>query len=146
MLLLIASPFYSPFRTEALWRIISRKVRTGCAWRPLSLIWQLVKSWMDDNPNDGKETLCRFSAGADVGLAVVTLLIVNIDNQPPSAFDAVFKSAGVDSISYAPPANSVAASDWPTLGSMIDSGKRLVTFLDNQADITVVPYLLDGML
>lgn len=29
---------------------------------------------------------------------------------------------------------------------MIDSGKRLVTFLDNAADLTVVPYLLDGML
>jgi len=29
------------------------------------------------------------------------------------------------------------------LGSMIDSGKRLVTFLDNQANLSTVPYLLD---
>lgn len=27
---------------------------------------------------------------------------------------------------------------------MIDSGKRLVTFLDNGADFATVPYLLDG--
>jgi hypothetical protein len=27
---------------------------------------------------------------------------------------------------------------------MIDSGKRVVTFLDNQADFTQVPYIIDG--
>jgi hypothetical protein len=75
---------------------------------------------------------------------VVSLLIVNINNLAPSEFDAVFKSAGLDTISFAPEAATIPASGWPTLGSMIDSGKRLLTFLDNQADFTAVPYLLDG--
>ncbi|THV07602.1 PLC-like phosphodiesterase [Dendrothele bispora CBS 962.96] len=85
-----------------------------------------VKSWMDSNTND-----------------VVTLLIVNIDNLAATEYDTVFKSAGLDSISYAPSSASLTADSWPTLGSMIDSGKRLVTFLDNTADFTSVPYLID---
>jgi hypothetical protein len=102
---------------------------TSCALYnggPLSDYLAKVKSWMDSNPND-----------------VVTLLIVNSDNFLPSAFDAVFKSAGLDTLSYAPTSASVPASQWPTLGSMIDSGKRLVTFLDANADFTSVPYLID---
>lgn len=30
------------------------------------------------------------------------------------------------------------------LGSLIDSGKRLVVFLSTKADFTSVPYLIDG--
>jgi len=85
-----------------------------------------VKTWTDSNPND-----------------VVTLLIVNSDDFPPTAFDTVFKSAGLDTLSYAPPSASIPASQWPTLGSMIDSGKRLVTFLDASADFNSVNYLID---
>jgi hypothetical protein len=29
------------------------------------------------------------------------------------------------------------------LGSLIDSGKRVLAFMDNQADFTQVPYLID---
>ena len=36
------------------------------------------------------------------------------------------------------------ASQWPTLGTLIDSGKRLVTFMDANADFTAVPYIIDG--
>jgi len=85
-----------------------------------------VKTWMDSNPND-----------------VVSLLIVNNDNAPPTQYDTIFKSAGVDTVSFAPATTPLQASAWPTLGSMIDSGKRLVTFLDNQANTSVVPYIID---
>ncbi|TDL28244.1 PLC-like phosphodiesterase [Rickenella mellea] len=85
-----------------------------------------VKTWMDSNPND-----------------VVTLLIVNSDNLAPSAFDSVFQSAGLVSLSYTPPSAVVPASQWPTLGSMIDAGKRLVTFLDANANFDSVPYIID---
>ncbi|KAF5323599.1 hypothetical protein D9611_005704 [Ephemerocybe angulata] len=85
-----------------------------------------VKSWLDANPNE-----------------VLSLLIVNIDNMPASAYGAVFTKVGLDAVSYAPPSTPLAATAWPTLGAMIDSGKRLVTFLDNQADTAAVPYLLD---
>jgi hypothetical protein len=85
-----------------------------------------VKAWMDSNTND-----------------VVTLLIVNSDNLLPTAYDAVFKAVGVDTLSYSPTSSALPESGWPTLGSMIDSGTRLVTFLDNAADFTSVPYLID---
>ncbi|KAI0073710.1 PLC-like phosphodiesterase [Panus rudis PR-1116 ss-1] len=85
-----------------------------------------VKSFMDANPNE-----------------VVTLLIVNSDNLPPSQFDTVFKAAGLDTMSFTPESATLTQSAWPTLGSMIDSGKRLVTFLSTTADFTAVPYLID---
>ncbi|KAJ8495637.1 hypothetical protein ONZ51_g1567 [Trametes cubensis] len=85
-----------------------------------------VKTWMDANPND-----------------VVSLLIVNSDNLPPSQYDTVFKAAGLDALAYAPDSASLPASGWPTLGSLIDSGKRLVVFLDANADFSSVPYIID---
>lgn len=85
-----------------------------------------VKTWMDANPNE-----------------VVSLLIVNSDNIAPAEYDAIFKAAGVDAMSYAPPTASLPQSGWPTLGSLIDSGKRLVAFLSTTADFNSVPYLID---
>lgn len=75
---------------------------------------------------------------------VLSLLIVNSDNLAPSEYDTVFKSAGLDTLAYAPNSATLAASDWPTLGTLIDSGKRLVVFLSTTADFTSVPYLIDG--
>jgi len=85
-----------------------------------------VKTWLDANPNE-----------------VLSLLIVNSDNLPPTNYDTVFKSAGLDTVSYSPPSASLLASGWPTLGSLIDSGKRLVTFMDSNADFTSVSYIID---
>ncbi|KAI0782491.1 PLC-like phosphodiesterase [Irpex lacteus] len=85
-----------------------------------------VKSWMDSNTND-----------------VVTLLITNTDGMPPTTFDGVFKAAGLDTASWTPPSAQLNSTAWPTLGSLIDGGTRLVTFLAQQADFTQVPYLID---
>ncbi|KAI0735039.1 PLC-like phosphodiesterase [Earliella scabrosa] len=85
-----------------------------------------VKTWMDANPND-----------------VISLLIVNSDNVAPSEYDTVFKAAGLDTLAYAPESASLPASGWPTLGSLIDSGKRLVVFLSTTADYNAVPYIID---
>ncbi|KAF4573138.1 Phosphoinositide phospholipase C domain-containing protein [Pleurotus pulmonarius] len=84
-----------------------------------------VKTWMDGNPNE-----------------VVSILMVNIDNQTPTAFDLAYKAANLDGISFAPETSTLPASGWPTLGNMIDSGKRLVSYLDNGADPSI-PYLID---
>lgn len=87
------------------------------------------------------------NAGATADRAmrsVVSLLIVNSDNVAPSEYDTVFKAAGLDTLAYAPASASLAASGWPTLGSLIDSGKRLVAFLSTTADFNAVPYLIDG--
>lgn len=75
---------------------------------------------------------------------MLSLLIVNIDNLPATQYDTVFKAVGLDGVSYAPTGLTLPATGWPTLGSLIDSGKRLLTFLDNAADFNAVPYLLDG--
>ncbi|KAI0034160.1 PLC-like phosphodiesterase [Vararia minispora EC-137] len=85
-----------------------------------------LKTWMDSNPNE-----------------VVSLLIVNSDGFSASEFGSVFQSAGLDKISYSPSAATLPASQWPTLGSMIDNGTRLVTFMDHHADFTSVPYIID---
>ncbi len=64
---------------------------------------------------------------------------------PPTTFDGVFKAAGLDTASWTPPSAQLNSTAWPTLGSLIDGGTRLVTFLAQQADFTQVPYLIDGM-
>ncbi|KAG6817732.1 hypothetical protein H0H87_004523 [Tephrocybe sp. NHM501043] len=87
-----------------------------------------VKTWLDANPNE-----------------VLSILIVNIDNAPVSTYGTIYTAAGVDTLSYAPESSPLQASAWPTLGALIDSGKRLVTFMDNQADPTAAadPYLTE---
>lgn len=75
---------------------------------------------------------------------MLTLLIVNINNLPSTSYDTVFKAVGLDAISYSPTAAILTEFDWPTLGSMIDANKRLVTFLDNGANFAAVPYIIDG--
>lgn len=103
---------------------------------------------MDDNPNEGEAkqftVLCTLLT--DI-LSVVSMLIVNsYDNILPSAYDAVFSSAGLNTMAYAPSNATVAETAWPTLGTLINSGKRLVVFLTTQADYQTVPYLIDGIL
>ena len=75
---------------------------------------------------------------------VVTLLIVNSDNLAATQFASVFVAAEVDSMSYSPQSASLPASGWPTLGSLINAGTRLVTFLSTTASFQAVPYLIDG--
>ncbi|CBQ68490.1 conserved hypothetical protein [Sporisorium reilianum SRZ2] len=84
-----------------------------------------VKSWVDANPND-----------------VLTLLIVNADDLPASTFATAFQSTGLASKAYAPGSAALTRYAWPTLGSLIDSGKNLVVFIDNSADVSTVPYIL----
>lgn len=87
---------------------------------------KIVKTWLDANPNE-----------------VLSLLIVNIDNMPATQYATVFSSVGLDTMSYSPTTLPLPASGWPTLGALIDSGKRLITFIDNTADPTTVPYIID---
>lgn len=73
------------------------------------------------------------------------MLIVNSDGFAPSDYASVFQAVGLDKLSYSPPSESVLFSAWPTLGSMIDAGTRLVTFMDAGADFTQVPYIIEGV-
>ncbi|KAK6822633.1 D-malate dehydrogenase [Apiospora arundinis] len=80
-----------------------------------------IKAWMDANPNE-----------------VVTLLLVNGDNQDAASFGGAFTKAGLDKYGYVP----TGSSGWPTLQSMISSNKRLVTFVASIEASAAHPYLL----
>ena len=75
---------------------------------------------------------------------VVSILLVNIDNQPATSFATAYTTAGLDKLSYSPPKATLATADWPTYGELIDAGTRLVTFMDNTASFASVPYIIDG--
>ncbi|KAJ3546638.1 hypothetical protein NM688_g5493 [Phlebia brevispora] len=85
-----------------------------------------VVSWMNANPND-----------------VVSMLIVNSDNLPATQFASTFQAAGADKLAYSPSSASMPASSWPTLGTLIDAGTRLVAFMASGADFTSAPYIID---
>jgi hypothetical protein len=57
-------------------------------------------------------------------------------------FDAPVRSSGLIDYIYQPPKTAMTIDDWPTLGQMILSQKRVVTFIDYGFDTTNVPYML----
>ena len=71
-----------------------------------------VKKWLDANPHE-----------------VVTLLLTNGDSASITEFGDTFSSSGIVDYAFVPSANPLAISDWPTLGNLISSGKRLIVFL-----------------
>lgn len=70
-----------------------------------------VKTFLDANPAE-----------------VVTLLLTNHGGLPGTAFDRVFKEAGLEPYAFAMSGTSTL-DEWPTLGEMVESGKRLVIFM-----------------
>lgn len=72
------------------------------------------------------------------------MLLTNPDGIPPSTFAGVFESTGLDQVAYVPGQSLTARTEWPTLGELVDSGKRLVVFMDYDADFGSVPYIIDG--
>lgn len=75
-----------------------------------------VKGWMDANANE-----------------VVTLLLTNGDSVDITEFGDTFSRSGIDSYAFVPSSspNTLSIDDWPTIGDLISSGKRLVVFLGN---------------
>jgi hypothetical protein len=84
-----------------------------------------IKYWMDENPNE-----------------VVTLLIVNSDDEDVASFGKVYESSNISTYGYTP-ATVSARNTWPTLQTMIDDGSRLVTFIATITYSTTYPYLLN---
>ena len=88
-----------------------------------------VKQFLDANPNE-----------------VITLLFTNPDALSlPDQWEPAFVNSGINDLAYVPPSLPVKQSDWPTLGDMIDSGKRVVVFLDagaNGVDGGIVNFIL----
>jgi hypothetical protein len=93
---------------------------------PLSELLVSIKGKMDASPRE-----------------VVTLLITNNqDDIDIGRFAEVFAATGLDQYVFTPD-GSLGLGDWPTLGEMIDSGSRLVVFMDYNTDTNRVPYILD---
>lgn len=84
-----------------------------------------VKTWMDANPNE-----------------VVMMLLVNGDNLAIGNFSDAFSSTGLDSYAYVPTTYPVPINSWPTLSTLISSGKRLVMFIGEQRLLGLPPTLL----
>ncbi|KAJ7062606.1 PLC-like phosphodiesterase [Mycena amicta] len=77
-----------------------------------------VKTFLDANPNE-----------------VLTFIFTNPEGQSPTTvWKPLFDEAGISDLAFVPPSSPVKQSDWPTLGEMIDSGKRVVVFMDSGAD------------
>jgi hypothetical protein len=83
----------------------------------------------------------RFLARAHI---VLTILLTNSDGIDISLWGENFASAGMADLAFVPSFSTTPSDtlDWPTLGSMISSGKRVVIFLDAGADQTKVNYIL----
>ncbi|KAF2173842.1 hypothetical protein M409DRAFT_16112 [Zasmidium cellare ATCC 36951] len=87
-----------------------------------------VKSFLDENPRE-----------------IVTLMLVNV-GPPLEHWARAYYDTGLDIMSYIPAPDktfgNMKTGDWPTIVEMVETNKRLVSFLDKGADETQVPFLL----
>lgn len=74
---------------------------------------------------------------------VVTLILENGDYANVEKYVPFIESTGLVNHAYIPPKIPMGINDWPTLASMIVSGKRVVFFMDYDANQTAVPWMLD---
>ncbi|CAI7583692.1 hypothetical protein N7533_004961 [Penicillium manginii] len=85
-----------------------------------------IKTWLDDNPNE-----------------VVTILLVNSDSATASDLNTEFETANITTYAYEPKSLTTAPTSWPTLQTMITSGKRLVVFVPSLTTSSSYPYLMN---
>ena len=85
-----------------------------------------VRQWVEQHPYD-----------------VLTILLVNSDFIGVNNYTSPIMAAGLGPYLYQPPKIPMHSQDWPTFQEMILSGKRVVIFMDYQANRTEVPYILD---
>lgn len=85
-----------------------------------------ARAWLDANPRE-----------------VLTLLVTNPDSIDLGRWRKGFEYAGFNASNvFAPPAQHIGRAQWPTLGQLIESGKRTVIFMDRGADYGQVPWLM----
>ncbi|KAF4313469.1 tat pathway signal sequence [Botryosphaeria dothidea] len=85
-----------------------------------------VATWVQQHPYD-----------------IVTILIGNADYVAATNFTTPIEDAGLKPYLYEPPVIPMAVDDWPTYSEMILKSKRVVMFVDYEANQTAVPYLMD---
>ena len=73
----------------------------------------VITDWLNENPNE-----------------VITIIWENTANVPGSAYNDFYTKSGLDKFVYV----QEEGQDWPTLGNMIESGKRVVNFINPPSD------------
>ncbi|KIM36291.1 hypothetical protein M413DRAFT_20602 [Hebeloma cylindrosporum] len=87
---------------------------------------KIVKKFLDANPNE-----------------VLTLLFTNPEGLSVlDVWKPAFDASGITPLTYVPPSLPVKQSEWPTLGKLIESGKRVIVFLDSSTDTGLVNFIL----
>ena len=74
---------------------------------------------------------------------VVTWLISNSDFVSVEKYVSAIQNSGIAPYLYEPEFIPQRRHQWPTLAEMIISGKRVVMFMDYNANQSAVPYILD---
>ena len=74
---------------------------------------------------------------------VVTLLLVNSDYIGVGNYTTPLINSGLTQYAYEPSQVPMTLDSWPSLGHMILTGKRVVIFMDYNANQTEFPYILD---
>ncbi|KAJ1793444.1 hypothetical protein LPJ62_000199 [Coemansia sp. RSA 2167] len=88
----------------------------------------VIREFMDANPRE-----------------IITFIIENVSGFSPTDLQPSFEQSGIASYAFAPefaPESSHSGYKWPTLNELIAQNTRLVVFMDDKADVTLVPYIL----
>lgn len=93
---------------------------------PITVYLDTVYNWVSTHPFD-----------------VVTILLGNGDYRPVTDFVPFLEQTGLVQYAYVPPQIPMAITDWPVLSEFILSGKRVLFFMDYEANQTAVPYVMD---
>ncbi len=88
---------------------------------PMAPVMDRLNTWMDEHPRE------------------VLVLFIQ-DTVSPEDTAAVLEKAGLADKAYVHP----DGAEWPTLGEMIDSNKRLVVLMENKGGGDKIPYLHQG--
>lgn len=74
---------------------------------------------------------------------VVTILLENGDYRPVEDYVPFLEQTGLVTYAYTPPMIPMGKKDWPLLSHFILTGKRVVFFMDYNANQTSVPWIMD---
>lgn len=93
---------------------------------PITKWLTTVREWVDRHPYD-----------------VVTILLGNGNYSKPSAYAPYIEQTGILKYAYEAPTQPMGLDDWPTLEYLILRGKRVIMFMDYEANQTEYPWLMD---
>ncbi|EED23986.1 conserved hypothetical protein [Talaromyces stipitatus ATCC 10500] len=93
---------------------------------PLEEYLTTVTRWLNNNPYE-----------------VITILMGNYDLVGVGNFTAPIINSGLSRYVYTPPKIPMSLNDWPVLSELILTQKRVIIFMDYNANQTEVPYILD---